>query len=250
MGQEELLKGKVALVTGASRGIGRAIAKELARCGASVAVNYISSKAAAEELVSKLSADGVKAVALQADISQPEEAKRLVGEAAASLGGLHILVNNAGINRDRTLRRMTVEEWRAVMGTNLDGMYYCTSAALEPMTAAGGGYIINISSIIGQTGNIGQANYAATKAGIIGFTKSAAQELARYKILVNAVCPGFIETEMVVALADNIKAGILARVPLGRFGRPDEVASLVRYLVTEGGYITGQTFSVNGGMYM
>ncbi len=244
------LEGKVALVTGSSRGIGRAIAEELGRHGASVAVNYIQSEAAAKEVVAALSANGAKSVAIQADVSQSEEAKRLVEETVQALGGLHILVNNAGMNRDRTLRRMAAEEWDQVIAVNLSSVYYCTSAVLPHLTEAGGGHIVSISSIIGQMGNIGQANYAATKAGIYGFTKSAAQELARYNITVNAISPGFVETEMVAALADNIKEALIARIPMGRFGRPEEVATMVRYLVTEGSYITGQNFDVNGCMYM
>ncbi len=244
------LEGQVAIVTGSSRGIGRAIAVELAAHGVAVVVNYYLNQELAEQVAAEISDKGGQAIVVQAGVAHPDEVDRLVKTTIEKLGRIDILVNNAGVNRDRTIRRMSTEEWREVLSTDLDSVYYCTAAVIPHMIENGGGKIVNISSIIGQMGNIGQANYAAAKAGIIGFTKAVAQELARYKIAVNAVCPGFIETDMVTALSDEVKQALLARIPMGRFGQPEEVATLVRYLVTEGDYITGQQFNVNGGMYM
>jgi acetoacetyl-CoA reductase len=220
---ERRLEGQVAVVTGASRGIGRACAEELAREGAAIVANYFTNEEAAEALVEKT---------------------------IETYGQIDILVNNAGVNRDRLLKRMSIEEWNEVINTDLNSTFYMTSAALPHMIERNYGRIILMSSIIGQMGNIGQANYAAAKAGLIAFAKSAAKELARNNITVNAMCPGFVETDMVIALTDEVKANLLKQIPLGRFGRPDEVASFVRYLCTEGDWITGQQFNPNGGQYM
>jgi 3-oxoacyl-(acyl-carrier-protein) reductase len=244
------LDGQVAIVTGASRGIGHACAKELADCGAAVVVNYFQSEAPAKELVDSITGSGGKAIAVQAEVGQPNAVKTLVEKTISEYGQIDILVNNAGVNRDRTLRRMTVEEWNEVINTDLSSAFYCTSAVLPHMIERNYGRIINMSSIIGQMGNLGQSNYAAAKAGLIAFSKSAAQELARFNITVNAMCPGFVETDMVTALTDEVKAALIAKIPLGRFGKPEEVASFVRYLCTEGDWITGQQFNPNGGMYM
>jgi NAD(P)-dependent dehydrogenase (short-subunit alcohol dehydrogenase family) len=244
------LKDKVAIVTGASRGLGRAIATELATHGASVAINYYTSKEPAEELAAGLKKKGCDVIVIQAGVAHPDECTRLIEETVAAFGGLDILVNNAGVNRDRTIRRMSVEEWREVLATDLDSVFYCTYAALPHMIERGGGRIVNMSSIIGQMGNLGQSNYAAAKAGIVGFSKSAAQEFARFNISVNALCPGFIETDMVTNLTDEVKAALLAKIPLGRFGKPEEVAAITRFLCTEGGYVTGAQININGGMYM
>ncbi len=244
------LDGKVTIVTGASRGIGRAVAEELVRVGANVVVNYTQSREAAEGLVEQITAEGGKAVAVQADVSKADECKKLVDATMEAFGQVDILVNNAGINRDRTVQRMTPEDWEAVIGTNLSSVFYLSNLVLPTMRERNYGRIINMSSIIGQMGNVGQANYAAAKAGMVAFTKSLAQEVARFNITVNAMCPGFVETDMVNALSDDIKKALLAKIPLGRFGRPDEVASFVRYLVTEGDWITGQQLNPNGGQYM
>jgi len=244
------LSGKVAIVTGSSRGLGAAIVKELALHGAKVTINYFHSKDQAEQLRRELEDQGCEAICVQADVSQPEQAQHLVQCTVQHFGGLDILVNNAGINRDRTIRRMSLEEWREVIATDLDSVFYCTYYAVPHMIERGGGRILNMSSIVGEMGNIGQANYAAAKAGIVGFTKAAALELARFNITVNAVCPGFIETDMVTSLPEEVQKNLLARIPMGRFGRPEEVARLCRFLVAEGDYITGAAFDINGGMYL
>ena len=241
---------QVAIVTGASRGIGRAVAKELADYGAAVVVNYFQSQEPAEALVTEITGGGGKAIAVRANVGEPDDAQALAKRALDEFGRIDILVNNAGVNRDRSLRRMSTEEWQEVINTDLNSAFYCTSAVLPNMVERKYGRIINMSSIIGQMGNIGQANYAAAKAGLIALSKSAAQELARYNITVNAMCPGFIETDMVIALSDEVKEALISRIPLGRFGRPDEVAAFIRFLVTEGDWITGQQFNPNGGMYM
>ena len=241
---------QVAIVTGASRGIGRAVAKELAEHGAAVVVNYFQSQEPAEALVTELTGSGCKAIAVRANVGEPDDAQALAQRALDEFGRIDILVNNAGVNRDRSLRRMSTEEWQEVINTDLNSAFYCTSAVLPDMIERKYGRIINMSSIVGQMGNIGQANYAAAKAGLIALSKSAAQELARYNITVNAMCPGFIETDMVIALSDEVKEALISRIPLGRFGCPDEVAAFIRFLVTEGDWITGQQFNPNGGMYM
>ena len=244
------LSDKVAIVTGSSRGLGRAIASELADHGCKVVINYYTSKEAAEQLAAELKNKGQEALILQAGVAHPDECQRLIEETVKHFGGLDILVNNAGVNRDRTIRRMTVEEWREVLSTDLDSIFYCTYAAVPHMIERGGGRIVNMSSIVGQMGNLGQSNYAAAKAGIVGFSKSAAQELAKFNITVNALCPGFIATEMVTNLTEDVQKALLAKVPLGRFGKPEEVAAICRFLVTEGEYITGAQININGGMYM
>ena len=246
----ERLDGQAAIVTGASRGIGRAVAKELGDYGASVVVNYNKSQEAAESLVKEIVDGGSKAISVQASVDDAEQCQALIQKTIDEFGKIDILVNNAGVNRDRTIRRMTGDEWREVIATDLNSVFYCTAAAVPHMIERGGGRIVNMASIVGQMGNPGQSNYAAAKAGIVGFSKSAAQELARFNITVNALCPGFIETEMVINLSDEVKEALLANVPLGRFGKPEEVAAITRFLVSEGDYVTGAQININGGMYM
>ncbi|HZY65670.1 MAG TPA: 3-oxoacyl-[acyl-carrier-protein] reductase [Rubrobacteraceae bacterium] len=244
------IDGAVAVVTGASRGLGRAIADELGQGGAKVVVNYSRSQEPAEELVEHLKESGTEAVAVQADVSDAEQAERLINETIEQFDRIDILVNNAGINRDKTLKKLSVEDWDTVVQTDLNSAFYTVHAALPQMMEQGSGSIINMSSFVGEAGNIGQANYAAAKAGLLGFTKTAAQELARYGITVNAICPGFIETDMVANIPEEAREKLLKTVPLGRFGKPEEIARAVRYLVEDGDYITGQSLDINGGVYI
>jgi len=245
------LKDKIALVTGGSRGIGRAIATTLADAGATVVVNYKGNHTAADEVVRAIAAADGQATATQADISKPEDVERLFKDVLERYGKLDILVNNAGITRDTLLLRMKEDDFDAVLQTNLRGVYLCTKAALRPMTKARGGRIINITSVVGLMGNAGQSNYAAAKAGIIGFTKSAAREMASRNITINAVAPGYIETELTGVLSETMRAAILENIPLGRLGMPQDVANLVCFLASDAAaYITGQTLTVDGGMVM
>ena len=243
------LTGKVAIVTGASRGIGNAIAWELAQQGAKVVVNYASSSTAADELVAKITEAGGEALALQADVSKADQVDALIDQTQKKWGQIDVLVNNAGITRDTLLLRMKPEEWQAVIDLNLTGVFLCTRAVSKLMLKQRSGRIINIASVAGQMGNPGQANYSAAKAGVIGFTKTVAKELASRGITVNAVAPGFIETDMTRDLkADDI----LKFIPLSRYGKAEEVAGMVRFLAADpaAAYITGQTFNVDGGMVM
>ncbi len=241
---------KAAIVTGSSRGIGAAIVRELAEHGAKVVINYCQNKEWAEALQKEVSGNGARAIVVGADVRRPQEVQQMVDGALEAFGHIDILVNNAGIYRDRSLRRMTAAEWEDVIATDLSGTFYCSSLVVPHMMERRWGRIVNMASIVGQAGNIGQCNYAAAKAGIIGFTKALALELARYNITVNALCPGFIETDMVLSLTEEQQQAVLARIPLGRFGRPEEVARLCRFLVAEGDYITGAQININGGMYL
>jgi acetoacetyl-CoA reductase len=244
------LQEAVAVVTGASRGLGRAIAEELARGGATVVVNYSRSKEPAEELVGQISENGGEAIAVQADVSDPEQAQSLIDKTIDEYNRIDVLVNNAGINVDRTLKKLSVEDWEKVIKVDLNSAFYTVHAALPHMMEQGGGKIINMSSFVGEAGNIGQANYSAAKAGLLGFTKTAAKELARYGITVNSICPGFIETDMVANIPDDAREKLLKTVPLGRFGQPEEIARAVRFLIEDGDYITGQALDINGGVYI
>jgi NAD(P)-dependent dehydrogenase (short-subunit alcohol dehydrogenase family) len=244
------LAGRVALITGSSRGIGRAIARALAAEGASIAVHCVRGVDNAQSCADEVSALGVTARVFRADVGSPDDCRRLVAMAAQELGPVDILVNNAGITRDRTLRKMTAVEWDEVIAADLSSVFHCTKAVMEKMIERGWGRILNVASIIGQTGALGQANYAAAKAGVIAFTKSAALELARYKITVNAICPGFVQTDMIAGMPDSARESVQQRIPLGRFGDADEIARLVKFLCCEGDWITGAQLNINGGQYM
>lgn len=244
------LKGKVALVTGASRGIGRHIALQLAQRGADVAINYRSRQPEGDEVAREIEATGVRALAFKADLSKMPEARSLVRQVQEQWGRIDILVNNAGITKDKSMKKLTDDDWNDVLDTNLGSVYATCSEVLKIMMDQKYGRIINITSFVGQAGNFGQANYAASKGGIIAFTKTLALEMAKYNITVNAIAPGFTETEMLAQVPENIREQIIARVPMGRFGKPEEIARAVVFLAAEGDYITGQQINVNGGVYM
>jgi acetoacetyl-CoA reductase len=246
------LQGAVAVVTGGSRGIGAAICEELGRAGAKVVVNYSGSQDPAEEVASKINeiGGGGEGVAIQADVSDPQDAQRLIDQTIEQFGRIDILVNNAGINVDKPLNQMEPEDWDQVIQLDLNGAFYATHAALPHMTEQEQGAIINISSVVGESGNMMQANYSAAKAGLHGFTKTAALELAQNNITVNAVAPGFIETAMVEQIPEDIQEQILKTIPLGRFGQAEEIGKAVRYIIEHGDYMTGNILDVNGGIYM
>ena len=244
-------RGRVAIVTGGGRGIGRAIAGRLAGEGANLAISYRSNEIAAEEAAQKVRAAGVRCELFKGDVSSPEDVEALFTGVRDAFGRVDILVNNAGITRDNLVMRMNEGEFDDVLRTNLRGTYLCTRAALRPMIRARWGRIVNVSSVVGLVGNAGQANYAASKAGIIGLTKSVAREVAQRGITVNAVAPGYVETELTGGLPEKVKEQIREQIPAGRFGEPEEVAEVVAFLVAEeAGYVTGQTIAVDGGMTM
>ena len=244
-----VLNDSVAIVTGSGRGIGRAIALELALAGAKVVVNYAGRVDKAEETVELIREAGGECLAFQADVSQSADVDRLIKTTLDHFGKIDILINNAGITRDSLLLRMKEADWDAVLATNLKGVFLCTKAVSKGMLKQRSGVIVNISSVVGLSGNAGQANYAAAKAGIIGFSKSIAKEFASRGIRVNAVAPGYISTDMTETLAEGMHSEILHAIPLGRLGKPEDVAKVVRFLVSpEASYITGQTLCVDGGM--
>ena len=246
-----LLDGEIALVTGGSRGIGRAIALRLAEEGAKVAINYAGNRTAAEEVKAIIDQHGGTAMIVQTDVSDSAAAAEMVARVHEELGGLDILVNNAGITRDTLLVRMKDEDFDAVINTNLKGIYACTKAAAKFMTKQRSGRIVNLSSVVGEIGNIGQTNYAAAKAGVIGFSKAAAKELAARHVTVNVVAPGFIDTDMTAVLKDSIRERLIESIPLGALGKPEHVADAVLFLVSDAAsYITGQVLNVDGGMVM
>lgn len=245
------LENAVVVVTGASRGIGRAIAEELGKGGAKVVVNYFHHKDLAEEVIEGLLKNGARAaVAMQADVSDPDQAARLIEDTIKKFDRIDVLVNNEGINIDRPLKSMSVEDWKKVIDTDLNSYFYTVKAAIPFFIQQHSGTIVNISSLTGQMGNIGQANYGAAKAGIIGFTKTAALELARYNVTVNALSLGAIESDMWSGVSKEIREAFTKRIPLGRFGTPQEVARIARALIVDGDYMTGSTISINGGIYM
>ncbi|MDW8570832.1 3-oxoacyl-[acyl-carrier-protein] reductase [Staphylococcus shinii] len=242
---------KSALVTGASRGIGRSIAIQLAEEGYNVVVNYAGNKEKADAVVEEIKAKGVESFAIQANVANGDEVKAMIKEVVGQFGSVDVLVNNAGITRDNLLMRMKEQEWDEVIDTNLKGVFNCIQKVTPQMLRQKGGSIINLSSVVGAVGNPGQANYVATKAGVIGLTKSAAKELASRHITVNAVAPGFIVSDMTDALSDELKAQMLEQIPLAEFGEDSDIAHTVAFLASEKAkYITGQTIHVNGGMYM
>lgn len=245
------LDGKITIVTGASRGIGRSVAIELAKLGAKVVINYAGNEAAAEEVKKLIVSAGGQAIIIKADVGNVEAVDAMVKETMDIFGKIDILVNNAGITRDNLLMRMKEEDWDAVMNINLKGVFVCTKAISRIMMKQRTGKIINMTSVVGLMGNAGQANYAAAKAGVIGFTKSMAKELASRGITVNAIAPGFISTDMTAVLSEQVKKDLAEKIPVGRLGSPEDVAAAVAFLASDSAnYITGQTLNVDGGMLM
>lgn len=244
------LDGRYVLVTGASRGIGRAIATMMASEGATVAIHYRSGEVEARALADELERNGARTLLLQGNVGERSVWTAMMSRIKEEWGRLDVLVNNAGITRDRTLRKMTDDDWLDVIHTNLNACFNGVSAAMPMMIEQHYGRIINISSYVGQAGNFGQANYAASKGGIIAFSKTAAIELAKYNITVNSLAPGFTQTDMLAKVPDAVQAQIRERIPMGRFGQPEEIAKAVVFLAADGDYITGQQINVNGGVYM
>ena len=242
------LSGKVALITGASRGIGREISLVFARAGAAVAVNYQRNEEAAREVLDNVKAEGGKGMIIQGDVAQSDDCNKMVKETVDNLGRIDILINNAGITRDNILARMKPEEWEEVIQTNLNGVFNCCQAVIRPFLKQKSGRIVNMASIAGIYGNSGQANYAASKAGVIAFTKTLSKELGSRGITVNAVAPGLIETDMTAELEEATREDNINKIPLGRLGKPEEVAAAVLFLVAAGEYITGQVLAVDGGL--
>lgn len=246
-----MLEGKVALVTGASRGIGREVAIKLAEAGATIVVNYAGNAEKAEEVVKMIKENGGQAASWQCNVADAEAVQNMVKEVISTFGRLDILVNNAGMTRDTLIMRMKEEDWDQVINTNLKGVFNTTKAVTRQMMKQKGGRIINMASVVGLIGNAGQANYVASKAGVIGLTKSTARELAPRNITVNAVAPGFIETDMTGGLPEDVQSAMLSQIPLGRMGQPEDIASVVKFLASdESRYMTGQVLCVDGGMVM
>jgi 3-oxoacyl-[acyl-carrier protein] reductase len=249
--ENQMLQGQVAIVTGGARGIGKATTLALARAGAKVVINYSSSDKNAQELVNTITAEGGEAITVKGDISLSSTAEKLVSGTLEQFGRIDVLINNAGVNRDNLMIRMKEEDWDQVINTNLKGIFLTTKAVLKPMLKQRAGRIINVTSVIGITGNLGQSNYSAAKAGVIGFTRAIAREVASRNILVNAIAPGYIATDMTANLPDNVKEAVLQNIPLGRIGLPEEVAQVILFLTSpSASYITGQTIVVDGGMVM
>jgi acetoacetyl-CoA reductase/3-oxoacyl-[acyl-carrier protein] reductase len=243
------LANRIALVTGASRGIGQAIALELAHRGADIAINYRASQTEAEEVAHEIEATGRRCLLVQGHVGEPYEAREIVKRVLDEWGRIDILVNNAGITRDHSIRKLTDEEWHEVMKVNLDGTFYTTSAAIPKMIEQKFGRIINISSYSAEGGIIGQANYAASKGGMMAFTKVIALELAKYNVTANCIAPGFTATDMFSKVPMEVQDQIKAKIPMGRFGTPEEIAKAAGFLAADGDYITGETININGGIY-
>jgi 3-oxoacyl-(acyl-carrier-protein) reductase len=242
---------RTALVTGASRGIGRAIALALATEGADVAINYLSNDVAAKELASEIEAMGRRSLLVRANVADYPDTYQMAQSVLKTFGHLDILVNNAGITSDKTFQKMDHASWQSVLATNLDGVFNCTKVFIDSMVSSGWGRVVNITSVIGQIGNFGQVNYAASKAGVAAFTKSLAKEVAAKGITVNAVAPGFVDTEMVTAIPEKVRTRLLDQIPMRRFGTAEEVARACIYLCSaDGDYITGSELKINGGLYM
>lgn len=242
--------GRIALVTGGSRGIGRSIAERLAKEGFYIVINYLSNESAAKDVLSAIESAGGKGQIAPFDVSDFDATQKAVEDIVEELGGLHILINNAGITHDTLMLRMKEEDWTNVISVNLNGVFNCTKAVTRIMIKQRYGRIINLTSVVGEMGNSGQTNYAASKAGIIGFTKAAAREMASRSVTVNAVSPGFIETDITMALTDEIRKSYIERIPLGRFGSPEDITGVVAFLTSdEASYITGEVIRVNGGIY-
>jgi acetoacetyl-CoA reductase len=244
------LSGQHALITGASRGIGRAIATAFAAEGAAIGINYRSGAAEAQALADELKGQGVETLLLPGDVSQRATWDEMIKKIRTAWGKLEILINNAGITRDKTIRKMNDDDWLQVISTNLNACYFGVTTVMPLMIERNYGRIVNISSFVGQAGNFGQANYSASKGGIIAFTKTVAMELARNNITVNALAPGFTLTDMLAKVPEEVQAKIRARIPLGRFGKPEEIAKAVLFLAADADYITGLQINVNGGVYM
>lgn len=245
------LDGKVIIVTGASRGIGRSVAIEMAKLGAKVVINYAGNAAAAEEVKNSIVSAGGQAIVIKADVANVEAVEAMVKETVDTFGRIDVLINNAGITRDNLLMRMREEDWDAVLNINLKGVFVCTKAVSRIMMKQRAGKIINMTSVVGLMGNAGQANYSAAKAGVVGFTKSMAKELASRGITVNAIAPGFINTDMTAVLSEKVKEDLAGKIPAGRLGNPEDVAAAVAFLASDAAsYITGQTLNVDGGMLM
>jgi acetoacetyl-CoA reductase len=244
------LKGKVAIVTGSSRGIGRSIALTLGREGASVIVNYSNNQVEADKVVEKIKSYNSQAIAVSANVAVYEDAKKLAQTALEHFGQIDILVNNAGINRDKAFKNMSIEEWNEVINTNLGGVFNCCHVVLPTLLAQRSGHIVNISSMNGQIGSFGQTNYSASKAGIIGFSRSLAVELGKTGITVNVVCPGYTETDMLAGVPDEVLEKINSKTPMNRLGTGEDIAKAVLYLVTDASFVTGQQLNINGGYFM